>query len=50
LVLVPVEWVLELLDADDVHLGLRQTIIEDFLDALVSPSSHWNIQQAVILL
>lgn len=50
LVLVPVEEVLDLLDADDVHLGVRQALMEEVLDPLVGLCASWNVHQAVVLL
>lgn len=50
LVLVPVEEVLDLLNADDVHLGLRHALVEDVLDPAVGLCPHWNIYQFVVIL
>ena len=44
------EEILDLLDADDVYLGLRQALVEKVLDAAVDLRASRNIYQAVVLL
>lgn len=50
LVLVPVEEVLHLLDADDVHFGLRQALVEEVLDAPIGRCARRKLHQAKVLL
>jgi len=48
LVLVPVEEVLDLPDADDVHRGLGQALVEEALDAPVGRCAGRNVHQAEV--
>lgn len=49
LVFVPEEEVLDLLDADDVHRGLRQTLVEEALDFLKGQRAGRYVHQRVVL-
>lgn len=44
------EQVLDLLDADDVYLGLRQSLREEVQDPTVGLRPQRNVYQAVLLL
>lgn len=50
LILVPVEEVLDLLDADEVHHGLGQALVEEVSDAPVGLRASRNVHQTVVLL
>lgn len=50
LILVPVEEVLDLLDADEVHHGLGQGLVEEVADAPVGLRAGRNVHQTVVLL
>lgn len=43
------EEVLDLLDADDVHLGLRNGLVEEVLDPAVGLCPHRNVYQFVVI-
>lgn len=49
LVLVRVQKVLDQLNTDDVHFGLKQTLVEKGLDTPVGPRALRDFHQAVVL-
>lgn len=44
------EKILDLLDADDDHLSLREALVEKALDLIVDERAGRNVHQAVVLL